>query len=94
MTPAPVLIGLRQGTVYIEDRLAAGQIDAALVFGSLFAELELLSSAQMVVGTAASWVSRLTFLMIVGRQGGRPPPFEWLDSPFGCLNIKPCPVKM
>lgn len=83
-----------QGTIYIEDRLKRKDpdLDTELVFSSLFAELKLLSSAHMLIGTSGSWVTRLVFFMITGRRGGRPPPFTFMDAPFGCLNIKPCAV--
>jgi hypothetical protein len=83
-----------RGTVYIEDRLKEHDptLDQELVIGSLLAELELLSGADALVGTSSSWVTRLAFLLMVGRRG-TPPPFVFLDAPFGCLNIKPCPVK-
>ena len=83
-----------KGTVYIEDRLKVHDptLDQELVIGSLLAELELLSSADALIGTSSSWVTRLAFLLMVGRRG-TPPPFVFLDGPFGCLNIKPCAVK-
>ena len=49
-----------------QDEAAASTIDAsldrALAVSSLYAELKLLSSADMLIGTSASWVSRLAFL--------------------------------
>jgi len=83
-----------QGTVYIEDRLKSGDpsLDAELVIGSLAAEMELLSSGAALVGTSSSWVTRLSFLAMVGRRGTTPP-FIFLDAPFGCLNIRPCAIK-
>ena len=83
-----------KGTVYIEDRLRAGDqgLDQELVIGSLLAELDLLSGGHMLVGTSSSWVTRLAFLMMIGRRGTTPP-FIFLDAPFGCLNIKSCTIK-
>ena len=83
-----------KGTVYIEDRLKAGDqgLDPELVIGSLLAELDLLSGGHMLVGTSSSWVTRLAFLMMIGRRGTTPP-FIFLDAPFGCLNIKSCTIK-
>lgn len=82
-----------KGTVYIEDRLkeADPSLDPELVIGSLAAELELLSSSQFLIGTSSSWVTRLTFLAMIGRHGIIPP-FIFVDSPFGCLNIKACAI--
>jgi hypothetical protein len=83
-----------QGTVYIEDRLKGGDagLDQELVIGSLLAELDLLSGGHILVGTSSSWVTRLAFLMMLGRRGTAPP-FIFLDAPFGCLNIKSCTIK-
>lgn len=97
-----------QDTLYIEDRLKLSlnnlktntatstsneetQINPELVIGSLAAELELLSQSQFLIGTSSSWVTRLTFLAMIGRQGIIPP-FIFVDSPFGCLNIKTCAI--
>jgi len=46
------------------------------------ADLEVLGSCDAIVGTAASWVSRLIFLLIVGNTG-RTPPHVFLDQRFG-----------
>jgi hypothetical protein len=70
---------------FIESRGKAQNFDHTSAFGSLMAELRLLSDADAFVGTAKSWVSRLVFLMISGRKSAIPP-FIWLDQPFGCLN--------
>jgi hypothetical protein len=80
-----------KGTVYIEDRLkgADPSLDPELVIGSLAADLEMLSSSQFLVGTSSSWVTRLAFLAMIGRNGIIPP-FVFVDAPFGCLNIKTC----
>ena len=90
---------VNKGTTYIEDRLRQGDpgLDRTLAVSSLLAELELLSSADMLIGTSTSWVSRLAFLALVGRRADRrsagalgtlaggPPPFIFLDAPFGWL---------
>ena len=49
---------------------------------SIVADLEVLGSCDAMVGTAASWVSRLIFLLIVGATG-RAPPHVFLDQWFG-----------
>ena len=56
--------------------------DVAL--GSLLADLELLSRAEIFVGTSASWTSRLALLAIIGEQGAIPP-FALLDAPLRCV---------
>ena len=65
--------------LFIEHR--AG-VDRALAFSSFHADLALLSSADMFVGTSASMTSRLALLAIIGRSGVLPP-FVLLDRPFG-----------
>ena len=51
-------------------------------FASIVADLEVLGSCDAIVGTAASWVSRLIFLLIIG-ETGRTPPHVFLDQRFG-----------
>ena len=77
--------------VFIEKRMREGDpsLDRSLVIGSLAAELELLSGADMMIGTARSQVTRLAFLAMVGRLG-RTPPFIFLDSGLGCLRMAKC----
>ena len=67
---------------FIEERNAKGLVDKKLVFASLFADLDLLAGADAFVGTAASWISRLSLLAIAGEQGTLPP-YELLDGPLG-----------
>ena len=73
-----------RGAVNIETRLRTGDpsLDRALVLSSLVAELDLLSSADALVGTSSSQVTRLAFLLIAARMG-TVPPFSFLDAPFG-----------
>jgi len=59
-----------------------GELDRALTYASIVADLEVLGSCDAIVGTAASWVSRLIFLLIVGNTG-RTPPHVFLDQRFG-----------
>ena len=51
-------------------------------YASIVADLEVLGSCDAMVGTAASWVSRLIFLLIIG-ETGRTPPHVFLDQRFG-----------
>ena len=67
---------------FIEERNAKGLVDKKLVVASLFADLDLLAGADAFVGTAASWISRLSLLAIAGEQGTLPP-YELLDGPLG-----------
>ena len=67
---------------FIEARNARGELDRALTYASIVADLEVLGSCDAIVGTAASWVSRLIFLLIVGNTG-RTPPHVFLDQRFG-----------
>ena len=81
------------GTIYIEDRLrmADPTLDRATVFGSLLAEIRFLSkSTHALVGTSSSWVTRLLYFAMVGRR--LDVPFVFLDQPFRCFGLKPCPV--
>ena len=57
---------------------------AARTYASIVADLEVLGSCDAIVGTAASWVSRLIFLLIVGNTG-RTPPHVFPDQRFGGL---------
>ena len=66
----------------IEARNARGELDRALTYASIVADLEVLGACDAIVGTAASWVSRLIFLLIVGNTG-RTPPHVFLDQRFG-----------
>ena len=67
---------------FIEARNARGELDRALTYASIVADLEVLGSCDAIVGTAASWVSRLIFLLIIG-ETGRTPPHVFLDQRFG-----------
>ena len=67
---------------FIEARNQRGELDRALTYASIVADLEVLGSCDAIVGTAASWVSRLIFLLIVGNTG-RTPPHVFLDQRFG-----------
>ena len=67
---------------FIESRNQRGELDRALTYASIVADLEVLGSCDAIVGTAASWVSRLIFLLIVGNTG-RTPPHVFLDQRFG-----------
>ena len=67
---------------FIEARNSRGELDRALTYASIVADLEVLGSCDAIVGTAASWVSRLIFLLIVGNTG-RTPPHVFLDQRFG-----------
>ena len=67
---------------FIEARNQRGELDTALAFASIVADLEVLGACDAIVGTAASWVSRLIFLLIVGNTG-RTPPHVFLDQRFG-----------
>ena len=69
-------------TNFIEARNQRGELDRALTYASIVADLEVLGSCDAIVGTAASWVSRLIFLLIVGNTG-RTPPHVFLDQRFG-----------
>ena len=69
---------------FIEERNARGLVNRRLVFASLFADLDLLASADAIVGTSASWVSRLSLLAIAGELGSTPP-HELLDAPLGSV---------
>ena len=76
-----------RGTIYIEGRLRSGDptLERALVMASLHAELSLLSTADAFVGTSASYVSRLIWLLMVGRSGAVPP-FVFIDEPLGWVS--------
>ena len=67
---------------FIEARNQRGELDTALTYASIVADLEVLGSCDAIVGTAASWVSRLIFLLIIGSTG-RTPPHVFLDQRFG-----------
>ena len=67
---------------FIEARNQRGELDRALTYASIVADLEVLGACDAIVGTAASWVSRLIFLLIVGNTG-RTPPHVFLDQRFG-----------
>ena len=67
---------------FIEARNARGELDRALTYASIVADLEVLGACDAIVGTAASWVGRLIFLLIVGNTG-RTPPHVFLDQRFG-----------
>ena len=67
---------------FIEARNQRGELDRALTYASIVADLEVLGSCDAIVGTAASWVSRLIFLLIIG-ETGRTPPHVFLDQRFG-----------
>ena len=67
---------------FIEARNRRGELDTALAFASIVADLEVLGACDAIVGTAASWVSRMIFLLIVGNTG-RTPPHVFLDQRFG-----------
>ena len=67
---------------FIEARNSRGELDRALTYASIVADLEVLGSCDAIVGTAASWVSRLIFLLIIG-ETGRTPPHIFLDQRFG-----------
>lgn len=69
---------------FIEARNQRGLVDRSAVFGSFFADLELLAHAHAFVGTAASWTSRVVFLAIIGERGVIPP-FWMVDRPLGQL---------
>jgi len=83
-----------RGTIYIEDRLKAADpsLRKDVVLASLVAELHELSQCDMLIGTSASWVSRLALFGMVGVHGAVPP-FSFLDRPFHCLGLKPCPIQ-
>lgn len=66
---------------FIEARNARGLVDRAAALASFFADLELLSAADALVGTAASWTSRAALLAIVGERGVVPP-FAMVDRPL------------
>ena len=72
------------------DRLFLDRTHAAygrgrdVALGSLLADLELLSRAEIFVGTSASWTSRLALLAIIGELGAIPP-FALLDAPLRCV---------
>ena len=57
---------------FIEARNRRGELDTALAFASIVADLEVLGACDAIVGTAASWVSRLIFLLIIGETGRTP----------------------
>ena len=67
---------------FIEARNRRGELDTALAFASIVADLEVLGACDAIVGTAASWVGRLIFLLIIG-ETGRTPPHVFLDQRFG-----------
>ena len=69
-------------TNFIEARNRRGELDTALTYASIVADLEVLGACDAIVGTAASWVSRLIFLLIIGNTG-RTPPHVFLDQRFG-----------
>lgn len=48
---------------------------------TFFVELSFAAQAEMVVGTSLSWVTRLLFLAIGGKQE-QIPPFSFIDAPF------------
>ena len=69
---------LHRLTILIHESLTLPLV----AFASIVADLEVLGSCDAIVGTAASWVSRLIFLLIVGNTG-RTPPHVFLDQRFG-----------
>ena len=70
----------------IEQRNGAGAVDRSLAFGSIMADLALLSRADAIVGTSTSCITRLSFQLIAGRVGSVPP-FVFLDAPWGAAEL-------
>jgi hypothetical protein len=75
---------------FIENRRGT---DNELVLASCAADLAHTSGATAFVGTAASVMSRLMFLNIVGHRGSVPPSM-WLDRPFGHSFSHPAPLEL
>ena len=71
----------RASREFIEERNQRGLVDRAAVVASLYADLELLSRADALVGTAASWTTRAALLAIVGERGSVPP-LAMVDRPL------------
>ena len=69
---------------FIEARNDRGLVDRKEVIGSFLADVSLLSGADGLVATAASWTSRVALLAIIG-ESGRIPPFVMVDRPIGQL---------
>ena len=67
---------------FIESRNARGELDRAATFASIVADLEALRTADALVATSNSWVSRLVFLLMLGDRGVVPP-HAFLDRRFG-----------
>ena len=51
------------------------------MLASVYADLEVLATADAFVGTAASWMSRAGLLSIIGEKGVVPP-FALVDRPL------------
>ena len=73
---------------YIERRPDLMKESRMDLVAELFAELRLVSQADIFVGTAISWVSKLSFLAIAGSRGGIAPPHILLDKSFACIHLE------
>ena len=75
---------------FIEKRTLSEDMKA-FVFATAVADIELLASADFLIGTSASTVTRLIFLSMVGRLG-YVPPFVFVDGrPIACEFSIFCP---
>jgi len=69
---------------FIERRNSRGLLNRSAVLGAALADISLLATAHAFVGTAASWLSRLALLCVIG-QSGSVPPFALVDRPMAEL---------
>ena len=81
---------------FIEVRNARGLVNRSAALTAVFADAALLGSAEAFICTAASLMSRLLLLALVGRTGSVPP-FALLDRPLAELwysveEGEPCAV--
>jgi len=73
------------------DDLFNSEDTKALVFASASAETRLLSQASYMIGTASSTVSRMVFMLQLGRMGYVPPHY-FFDRPMVCAGGAFCAV--
>ena len=80
-------VGAKTWDTGIESHAATNSIKKTLNIASAVADLKLLSSADMLIGTSQSQFSRIGFYLMVSRTGAVPP-YAFLDSPF-CSEYSP-----